>query len=961
VSDPNKVQIEYAENGNIRVNIEGESYEFEDPGAIEIVGTDINDREYLSKQWVFDAESGELYADAVYAAPGEPEGIAVTYHQQVNEDNEPLVVAYESGYTAPGEWHGVPSQAWMGNTELSMTGGAITNPSNPTELIAAYQSPQTVEYGLWMATEATADWQASAEQAIAEGRFPGITDVSQLMSFDSPEGVQLLMEVTASQGAEAGASFEADLIAAGMDPADAALYASQLGRQYVVGTLNTAIAATLSPEELQQIQADAEAAATQQMGILPGDPRYPTAVAGIAQGLMMAESAPVLDGYGAFYADTIQVGYQSFVAQGGGSLQDFVQSLSLEQGLSPSANPLEFSVIRSVALANDPAVASLSEPEWNAFFEYPWQDYAAVQSGAPAPAGYQPPGAELLSVYESTQQVDTAINTGVIHGWRAQHDRYIESWLGEGGMMEQIDQAGGGVFAEGVLWAYENFPALSMVPGGSLLSSVAGTHPTLESLFGPATNRAEAEAAIRALDAEMQGFFASLDPAEMSFSELLSTESSYETLLTDNASGIGAFGEAYSQSLGYANVGGEIVKTVGVVGATLLTFTGVGTGAGAAFLASVFVGTGTRIGLDMLDRKLDGEKYDLNDLGDSALRGAFDSSTALISYIGSAQAFRAANAAGQSWGLAADQAKWLGRLAGFGAETAIDGTFTMASSLVGGQSFEEGLFNVALGVGVNLAFSSAFGFDYDTRIVNRAMITEGADAGSFRFTLAEGTERIVPPWAGSLHEATIELASAGHVSGSTFPNWGEWDVRLRQDTFDAVAPIAQEGYENNLWKDVKNPYKREEFVNQWLQEIENTAAKVQGRPPAKVLFAPFPNAPNQMGTYNPAANVITINQNLLLKGKSWDAFMNTVLHEGRHAFQFFAIDEGTFAADFTGEMSTNASNYVTYSEEPGGYQRYREQPMEADAWSFGAELSRALLDHVSHTELDDLRGSLFSE
>ena len=123
-----------------------------------------------------------------------------------------------------------------------------------------------------------------------------------------------------------------------------------------------------------------------------------------------------------------------------------------------------------------------------------------------------------------------------------------------------------------------------------------------------------------------------------------------------------------------------------------------------------------------------------------------------------------------------------------------------------------------------------------------------------------------------------------------------------------------------------------------LQTVENHAAAETGRTPRTVKGAWLHDGPDsvELGAYDPSDNNIYVN-NFQLRpdakyGKNADDLVETILHEGRHAYQH-QVARGEVCHGDAQEAAAWAENmkpgnYVQFSQNP---KAYWEQPIEADA------------------------------
>ena len=627
---------------------------------------------------------------------------------------------------------------------------------------------------------------------LGEDGAQAILQAAQNAGFDPNREEELSAFLSSSDGARMYlnlADTQAETVSveqvasAGIDPnsPEGQLSVEQLAAAHVDTALATAMDTAVDSDRLVEIEAEAIAAVESTMGLSPGSRGYDSAVDGVRQGILLAEYGPILDAYAEFYAQATQEDYETHIAAGG-TPESFVARRVQTEGISPTGKPLALDIVRNVVLANDPTLNAMDPAAVSTGLNYDWALHEAVQAGLNPPADYTPPTADQLAVYEAMQAVHTTVNQGVIDGWRAQHNAMIAQYEA---MIDSVDEESGFI-DEALVFAYENANLLN----ASGLPILLGPEVTLEDIFGEATSEAEARAALAALDAAMvgeNGFLSRLNPGAMGPADLAVAEYERAQVVAQHDN-IGGVIDAYAQTMGYASIGSEVVKTVGVVAATLATASGVGAPAGAVILASITAGTATRVGIDLLDAGLSGDTYDVDDLTHSLQRGVVDSSLSLISYMAAGHAFRAAQTASRGVGLTARQSLWVGRTAGFGAETLVDAGANVGMGLAEGRSNDEIAFDIALGIGLNLGFSTVGGFDYDTRVVGRQEITEGPNAGMWALTLADGNTRTVPPWT----MPYLSVAEPSNIIQSRQQFMADPSIAAALDTFQQRWPASYE-------------------------------------------------------------------------------------------------------------------------------------------------------------------------
>ena len=125
-----------------------------------------------------------------------------------------------------------------------------------------------------------------------------------------------------------------------------------------------------------------------------------------------------------------------------------------------------------------------------------------------------------------------------------------------------------------------------------------------------------------------------------------------------------------------------------------------------------------------------------------------------------------------------------------------------------------------------------------------------------------------------------------------------------------------------------------------LQSIENRMAEIQQRPP--VAIVPEAMASNVFGGWN--GEYIAINKGHLNSDMPVEEFANTIVHEGRHAYQDFAIKNPGFVSDSETVASWVANQGDGYFDAEGyGQEIYQTQPVEADAWNYANGVINAVI------------------
>jgi hypothetical protein len=150
----------------------------------------------------------------------------------------------------------------------------------------------------------------------------------------------------------------------------------------------------------------------------------------------------------------------------------------------------------------------------------------------------------------------------------------------------------------------------------------------------------------------------------------------------------------------------------------------------------------------------------------------------------------------------------------------------------------------------------------------------------------------------------------------------------------AIEKLQQiEGIRPEVWQDLSESDRLDT-----LQGIESQMAALHGRPPAEIRV--YPDPPGEYGYYDPSTNEIWVSDQHL-ENDAVHEVVNTAVHEGRHAYQEYALANPGFHdnMDEVEEWRENlqADNYLSADEY--GQELYEGQPVEADAWSYGQTIT----------------------
>lgn len=121
---------------------------------------------------------------------------------------------------------------------------------------------------------------------------------------------------------------------------------------------------------------------------------------------------------------------------------------------------------------------------------------------------------------------------------------------------------------------------------------------------------------------------------------------------------------------------------------------------------------------------------------------------------------------------------------------------------------------------------------------------------------------------------------------------------------------------------------------QALQNLENHYAAEQGRSPIILQFTNLGNA----GGFNAANNTTQIDNKLLVNGDSFKRYLvvDTVIHEGRHAYQNYAIQHPGIHTNQDEEQKWRENDLVYFDANTNDQYKYRFQAQERDAYGYTA-------------------------
>jgi len=176
-------------------------------------------------------------------------------------------------------------------------------------------------------------------------------------------------------------------------------------------------------------------------------------------------------------------------------------------------------------------------------------------------------------------------------------------------------------------------------------------------------------------------------------------------------------------------------------------------------------------------------------------------------------------------------------------------------------------------------------------------------------------------------DSSTEYQDVGMDSGSEI-NLQVEEASERLSNFPEIKP------EN--WESLDEPQRLEA-----LQNVENQMAEIQGRPALPIQETDLPA--NTFGQYD-GENIQINGESIMDNHMPVNDFVDTIIHEGRHAYQDYAIQNPGFEVDSekVNQWAENfePGNYLTPEE--FGQELYMNQPVEADAWSYASRITSAI-------------------
>lgn len=202
------------------------------------------------------------------------------------------------------------------------------------------------------------------------------------------------------------------------------------------------------------------------------------------------------------------------------------------------------------------------------------------------------------------------------------------------------------------------------------------------------------------------------------------------------------------------------------------------------------------------------------------------------------------------------------------------------------------------------------------------------DLGTAMTAEARAALRRVVENLGAYFALQHDGAGIGRVGGALAADSAGQDTGDDPGRIRAVASllVSMPVLRREAWDNAASPNARLEV----LQEAENRIAEETGRPALPVLPAELDAG--ECGVCD--GETIWINEEYLGPGSNQE-MIRTIVHEGRHAFQYYVCSNptayGDVAAAEAWRSNLSPGQYVEWKENAG---RYMSQPVEADAFAY---------------------------
>jgi hypothetical protein len=181
-------------------------------------------------------------------------------------------------------------------------------------------------------------------------------------------------------------------------------------------------------------------------------------------------------------------------------------------------------------------------------------------------------------------------------------------------------------------------------------------------------------------------------------------------------------------------------------------------------------------------------------------------------------------------------------------------------------------------------------------------------------------------------QITSDMGQLHEFSGTQLGASQPIDINILQTSKDALRLLLIDKIRPSEWAVLDYQARLDA-----LKSVENYMAKNQGRKTFNIIVELMPSS--KMGYFD--GKSLHLNSSLLNSDEIQET-VNTVVHEGRHAYQRYAIDHPGFHSD-ADQVRTWRTNFRNYLDpEMYGYKLYQNQPVEKDAFDFADPITMEL-------------------
>lgn len=151
-----------------------------------------------------------------------------------------------------------------------------------------------------------------------------------------------------------------------------------------------------------------------------------------------------------------------------------------------------------------------------------------------------------------------------------------------------------------------------------------------------------------------------------------------------------------------------------------------------------------------------------------------------------------------------------------------------------------------------------------------------------------------------------------------------------EEYFTRSEWAVKEFHENEAYRDIPYSDADVKLRAAYIEDFYDKFSEFSGNKPS-MSFQEM--KAGNMGAYNPETNTITLNSRLL-ETENPNKLMNTILHESRHAYQYYAIEHPDKVTVNEETIAEWKENFEYYIRPEWDFEAYESQPVEADANDF---------------------------